>query len=66
MKSELQIQLDNTYEILRVAYTHKKEMLAPVYSLPSRQLLHLPFKDVPSSQVQQSADWEIAWFSHYE
>jgi hypothetical protein len=66
MKSALQIQLDNQYEVLRVAYLKKKEQAAPVHSLPAKRSLHQSLKDMPSSFVQQAANWDTAWFSHYE
>jgi len=66
MKSALQIQLDNQYEILRVAYLKKREQSAPVRTLHTKALLHRPLKNVPSKQVQQSAGWDAAWFNHYE
>lgn len=67
MKSALQIQLDNQYELLRVAYLKRKEQTAaPVRTLQTRALLHRPLKNVPSKQVQQSANWDAAWFNHYE
>lgn len=66
MKSALQIQLDNSYEILRVVYTKKREAAAAlVRSLPARPILQQPVKNVPTQQVQ-SANWDVAWFNHYE
>lgn len=66
MKSALQIQLDNQYEMLRVAYLKKREQTAPVRTLQTLAQLYRPLKNVPSKQVQQSADWDTAWFNHYE
>jgi len=66
MKSALQIQLDNQYEILRVAYLKKTEQSTPVRTLSAMPLLHRPLKDVPAKQVQQSVNWDASWFNHYE
>ena len=64
MKSALQIQLDNTYEVLRVAYTKKREEAA-VHKLPARPV-NPSLKELPSNLVQQSANWDLSWFNHYE
>ena len=66
MKSALQIQLDNQYEILRVAHLKRKEQSAPVHTLPVKPILHRPLKYVLSKEVQQFAGWDVAWFNHYE
>jgi hypothetical protein len=64
MKSALQLQLDNNYEILRVAYIRKAETASTV--LPIQKKLSQPLTKVISSQAQDSANWDVAWFSHYE
>lgn len=66
MKSVLQLQLDNNYEILRVAYTKKKEASSSVHSFLVKPVVNIPLKEVPSQQVQQCANWDTAWFSHFE
>jgi len=66
MKSALQIQLDNQYEVLRVAYLKKNEQTTPVHSLPVKRTLYLPLKEVPSALAQQAANWDVSWFNSYE
>jgi len=65
MKSVLQLQLDNNYEIMRVAYTSKKETATSVHSFPVKSV-NQQLKEVPSYQVQQSTNWDMAWFDNYE
>lgn len=65
MKSALQIQLDNQYEVLRVAYLKKREESASIHAIHVRNR-YKPLKDVPAELVRQSANWDLAWFSHYE
>ena len=66
MKSVLQLQLDNNYEIMRVAYTTKKETSTPVPSYPVKSVANLQLKEVPSYQAQQATNWDMAWFDNYE
>ena len=66
MKSALQIQLDNQYEVLRVVYLRKKEQAAPVHSISVKHLLPLPAKEATSPLVQSSIYWDESWYNHYE
>jgi hypothetical protein len=66
MKSVLQLQLDNNYEIMRVAYTTKKESPTPLPSYSVKSVVNLQLREVPSYQVQQSTNWDMAWFDNYE
>jgi hypothetical protein len=67
MKSALQIQLDNQYEVLRVVYLRQKEQAAPVvHTLSLKRLLQLPVREVTSPLVQAANNWDESWYSHYE
>lgn len=65
MKSALQLQLDNNYEILRVAYIKKAESAAAVLPI-IRKDVSKPLTAVASAQAQDTANWDLSWFCHYE
>ena len=66
MKSTLQLQLDNDYELLRVAFIKKAESNTPVIKLPSKLLTSIRLSAIIPATMQEATNWDAEWFNHYE